>query len=438
MNSQDRGLWTRDLLKWLHPGIHVKRWIAGLTLGVALLSTGIAYIFVRFWAPPGSPFYAHLPSTTPFLAFILGLIIAALSLVGLYMAVISPLKPHNGDTVVNHIYRYRRRQKGPRVVAIGGGTGLATLLRGLKEHTDHLSAIVTVADDGGSSGRLRKEMGVLPPGDFRNCIVALAETEPMMSRLFEYRFGAGSGLEGHSFGNLFIAAMSDVTGKFPEALKEASRVLAVRGQVLPSTLENVALKAILENGSTILGESVIPNGGGRISHIELEPANPLAYPEAVRAIQEAELIVIGPGSLYTSILPNLLVAGIAQALRESSAAKVYVCNVATQPGETDGYTVLNHVEVLHRHVGSGLFNYVLVNSNATPLPAEWPNRTVEMGGSLPPEVTLVTADLVREDYRLRHEPGKLAARLMSICANGGPERASRAWPSLAPSPNHLA
>ncbi len=413
-----------DLVKWLYPGIRVKRWIAGLALGVGIASLGLAYAFVRLVAPPGSQLYVYVPRGIPAIAVLMGALIAGLSMVGLYRAVVYPLTPQNGHTTVNQLYRYRKRQRGPKVVAIGGGTGLASLLRGLKEHTDHLTAVVTVADDGGSSGRLRRELGVLPPGDFRNCIVALAETEPIMARLFEYRFGAGSVLEGHSFGNLFIVAMSGVTGTFPEALKETGRVLAVRGQVLPSTLESVALLARLEDGHTVYGESRIPSGGSPIRRVELEPSDPAAYPEAVQAIREAELIVIGPGSLYTSVMPNLLVSGIAQAVRESSATRVYVCNVATQPGETDGYTVHDHVIALHRHVGAGLFDYVLANNNIAPLPKDWPNSVVAKDGAVP-GVIEVTADLVKDDYRLRHDPEKLASRLMALyceCRNRQPVR----------------
>lgn len=420
--------WRRmanDLLKWLHPGMRVKRWIAGFALGVALTSVGLAYAFIRLVAPPGSHFYYYVPGGFPFAAILVGVLAAGISTIGLYRAVVYPFKPHNGDTTASYLYRYRKRQRGPKVVAIGGGTGLATLLRGLKEHTDNLTAVVTVADDGGSSGRLRRELGVLPPGDFRNCIIALADTEPIMARLFEYRFGAGSVLEGHSFGNLFIAAMSGVTGKFPEALKETSRVLAVRGQVLPSTLESVALLARLKDGHTVYGESQIPNGGSPIRRVELDPANPEAYPEAVQAIREAELIVIGPGSLYTSVLPNLLVGGISQAVRESAAVRVYVCNVATQPGETDGYDVPEHVEAIHRHVGPGLFDYVLINNNVATLPAEWPNRVVCQDGTLPDGVTEIAADLVRDDYRLRHDPAKLAASVMGLYGGGRERQALR-------------
>ena len=244
-------------------------------------------------------------------------------------------------------------------MAIGGGAGLSVLLRGLKEHTDNLTAIVTVADDGGSSGRLRRELGVLPPGDFRNCIAALADAEPLMTRLMQYRFSEGSGLEGHSFGNLFIVAMSGVVGNFEQALRETSRVLAVHGQILPSTLENVTLTAQVSGDQTVRGESNIPESGRSISRVYLEPQEAEAYTEAVQAILEADMVILGPGSLYTSVLPNLLVDGISQAICSSNSLKVYVCNVATQPGETDNYSVEDHAEAIMRHVGADLFHYLL-------------------------------------------------------------------------------
>ena len=228
-----------------------------------------------------------------------------------------------------------------------------------------MTAIVTVGDDGGSSGVLRRELGLLPPGDLRNCIAALAEAEPLMTRLFQYRFneGSGSGLEGHSFGNLFIAAMSGITGNFEEAVRETSRVLAVRGLILPSTLAHVTVHARTEDGEIIDGESNVTERGARIEEIWLQPENIQANPEAIRSILEADLVVVGPGSLLTSVLPNLLVPGIAQALKISQATKVYVCNVATQHGETDDFGVSDHFHTLASHVGNNLFDYVLANDN---------------------------------------------------------------------------
>ena len=261
------------------------------------------------------------------------------------------------------LYSNRYLARGPKIVAIGGGTGLSTLLRGLKEYSGNLTAVVTVADDGGSSGRLRRELGILPPGDVRNCIAALADAEPLMTKLFQYRFSEGSGLEGHSFGNLFIVAMSGVTGSFEEAVRETSRVLAVRGNILPSTLANVTLSAHTEDEEVIHGESNITDSPSRIREVYLQPANVEANPDAVRAILNADLIVVGPGSLFTSVMPNLLVDGIRQAVQASPALKIYVCNVATQHGETDSFTVGDHFGALQRHLGGHFFDYVLANSN---------------------------------------------------------------------------
>lgn len=251
-----------------------------------------------------------------------------------------------------------------RIVAVGGGTGLATVLRGLKSFRCEIAAIVTVADDGGSSGRLRKDMGILPPGDIRNCLLALAEAEPDMAALFNHRFEKGE-LTGHNFGNLFLAAMTEMTGDFQEAVRAMSRILAVKGKVLPATLSDVTLAAEMEDGTTVLGEAAIPLAGGKIKRLGLRPENPPALDEAIHEIRKADGIVIGPGSLYTSILPNLLVEGIRQAIQELLAPKLYVCNVMTQPGETDGFTAFDHVQAIYCHAGI-MFSHVLVNTTCAP------------------------------------------------------------------------
>lgn len=253
-----------------------------------------------------------------------------------------------------------------KVVIIGGGTGLSVLLRGLKEKPFDITAIVTVADDGGSSGRLREEMSMPPPGDIRNVIVALADTEPLLASLFQYRFNQGAGLAGHSLGNLFIAAMKEITGDFVTAVREISRVLAVRGKVLPAANQAIVLKAEMEDGSIVSGESQIPKTGKRINRVFLEPKDVQPLGEAVEAIYEADLILLGPGSLYTSILPNLLVPGISKAIKQSSAKKAYICNVMTQPGETDFYTAADHVNALYKHVGDDLFQTIIVNNAEIP------------------------------------------------------------------------
>jgi uncharacterized cofD-like protein len=318
-----------------------------------------------------------------------------------------------------------RREKvdqAPKVVAIGGGTGLSTLLRGLKAHTPHITGIVTVADDGGSSGRLRRELGLLPPGDFRNCIAALADDEALITQLFQYRFGQGNGLNGHSFGNLFITALAAVTGSFERAIEEAGRVLTIRGRILPSTLEDVTLVAdlALEPGTIsagltrVQGESAIPKAGRPIERIFLRPERARAYPEAVRAILGAEVIVAGPGSLYTSVLPNLLIEGIRKAVSVSPALRIYVCNVATQPGETDGYDVGQHVMTLQRHVGQDVFPYVLVNNNLAPTRDDPQLQPVALCGAGDESYEVIEADLCDLDVPWRHDSSKLAARIMRL------------------------
>jgi uncharacterized cofD-like protein len=266
-----------------------------------------------------------------------------------------------------------------KVVVVGGGTGLSVLLRGLKEMPFDITAIVTVADDGGSSGRLRTEMSMPPPGDIRNVIVALADTEPLLASLLQYRFVNGVGLAGHSLGNLFIAAMKEITGDFATAIKEISRVLAVRGQVLPSANQAIVLKAIMEDGSIVTGESQIPKTGKKIKRVFLEPREVKPLDEAIEAIEQADLILLGPGSLYTSILPNLLVPGISKTIKKSKAKKVYICNVMTQPGETDNYTVSDHVKAIYRHVGEDLFHTILVNK--AEIPKEFLAKYMEKGAS---------------------------------------------------------
>lgn len=264
--------------------------------------------------------------------------------------------------------RARQIQRRPRIVALGGGTGLSVVLRGLKEFDVDLTAVVTVADDGGSSGRLRSDFAMPPPGDIRNCLVALADTEPLLERLLQFRFPAGEGLAGHSFGNLFLAAMTHIMGDFESAIRETSRVLAVRGRVLPAVREDVVLRAVLTDGTVVEGESNIPLAAGQVERVELVPNDLKPLPEVLEAIAEADAIVVGPGSLYTSILPNLLVPGLAEAITNSSAKKVFVCNVMTQPGETDAFSAARHVEAIYRHVPQPLFDYIIVN--AAPLPDE--------------------------------------------------------------------
>ncbi|MFO7264925.1 MAG: YvcK family protein [Bacillota bacterium] len=359
--------------KWLYPGLGVKRWLLVIFGGVLLMSAGLAWVVnvellaaiereTRHWL---GLLLSWLPEeVAPAAGAVtgaLGLALVVLGLRGMVYAVVSAAAPHRLENLAEVVYNAHHLRRGPKVVAIGGGTGLSTMLRGLKQWTSNITAIVTVADDGGSSGRLREELGVLPPGDIRNTLVALADTEALMEQLFQYRFPSGNGLKGHSFGNLFIAAMTDITGDFEQAVRESSKVLAVRGRVLPSTLDSVVLRAEYEDGGTAVGESQIPQPGRRIRRVYLEPADARPLDDALRALREADVIVLGPGSLYTSVLPNLLVPGIADAIRESQALRIYVCNVMTQPGETDGYRASDHLRALFDHVGPGIVDYALLH-----------------------------------------------------------------------------
>ncbi len=422
-----RRILSADFLKWFYPGMHIKRWLALMIIGVAIMTFGLAYIlreaYVSGFTFPNFVYYLTLQFIPRyvrggmFMVSAGGLILY--SVWKLNHSIVSAVMPsRNGnESIVNLIYHQRALRRGPKIVAIGGGTGLASLLRGLKEHTTNLTAVVTVADDGGSSGRLRRELGILPPGDVRNCIAALADAEPLMTSLFQYRFSDGSGLAGHSFGNLFIVAMSGVVGNFEDAIRQTSRVLAVRGQIIPSTLANVTLCAKTDDARTIQGESSISEtrATGRIKEVFLIPEDPPAHPEAVRAILDADMVILGPGSLYTSVLPNLLVEGIRRAFSASPAIKTYVCNVATQPGETDGFGVSHHVAAIEEHIGSRLLQRVVVNDNLSgSLPNADRSQPVAVDSLLENGIRLVKADVVSDKNRYHHDSKKLAQALMRI------------------------
>lgn len=424
-----RSSWTR----WLRIGIGVKRWLLLLVGGIVALCVATA-LFQCATGPVGWMAFikeAGLLPVPPVLAAsllaVLGSIMVAVAVYRLNLSLLAAFRRRDQTEVVDVVLRHRARQRGPRVVAIGGGHGLNTLLRGLKEYTDHITAIVTVADDGGSSGRLRRELGILPPGDFRNCIAALSDAEELITGLFQYRFQENGHLDGHSFGNLYLSAMTALTGSFEAALAESSRVLAVRGRVLPSTLAQVTLEAEvgfgvggaasdhIETWRRVRGESAIAAARGRIRRIAIDPEDAPAYPEAIRAILDADLIVAGPGSLYTSVLPNLLVRDLTEAIAAAQGLKVYVCNVATQLGETEGYDVQAHVRALQDHVGASLFRTVLAN-NAFVGPAP-PGQGVEW--VRPPEreprdYRLVVRDLVDRQQPWRHDPHKLAQALLEL------------------------
>ena len=434
--SQDHGRsqpskWA-GLLRLFYPGMGLKRWLLVGAFGIAVCSIGTAYL-LRKLLSLGFPNF--LPSYFEGVLLVgVGVLVILLAIYGLYRS-IGPLilASHTIDGLADAIYTRRSRGRGPRIVAIGGGTGLSVLLRGLKAYTDNLTAIITVGDDGGSSGRLRREMGVLPPGDFRNCLVAMSEAESLLTELFQYRFDQGDGLKGHSFGNLFIVAMTNVTKSFERALYESSRVLAVHGQIVPATVANLSLSARLKDGDTVRGESSITERGGEIERLLIEPSDAPANPLAVEAIQQAQLIVIGPGSLYTSILPNLLVPGIADAIREAKATKVYVCNVATQNGETQGYTVTDHFESLERHTFQKIADYVLANTAPIGLGPQFLGEPVLNDDRPLKHARLEQADLADTDHPVRHDSEKLARTVVDIYRRGGKDKepvkmARRLWP----------
>ena len=414
------------IAKWLYVGLHVKRWLLLILLGVVLMGLGIAYllreVYVSYQFPGwvGTATLQFLPRWARGTLFVsAATLLTVLGAWKLNRSIVSAVVPFDRrEDIVERIWAQRTQDRGPKIVAIGGGTGLSTLLRGLKRYTGNLTAVVTVADDGGSSGKLRRDRHVIPPGDIRACIAALADAEPLVTRLFQYRFddAAGDGIGGHSFGNLFIVAMSEVTGNMEEAIRETSRVLAVRGRILPSTLADVTLSARLEDGSTVRGESLIPSSGGRIERVFIEPDRPEVNAEAVAALRQADLIVLGPGSLYTSVLPNLLVPGLAEALQTSKAHKLYISNVATQQGETDDFSAADHLAAIRRHLGrDDVVDVVLANSNlpAEPLPAEWNSQAVLAPGDADYGVArLVLADLVDPDVRYRHDSERLASAVM--------------------------
>jgi len=320
--------------------------------------------------------------------------------------------------MLDDLTQRRRLERAPKIVAVGGGHGLSVLLSGLKNYTYNLTAVVTVADDGGSSGRIRRSSGMLPPGDIRNCLAALASDETLLTQLFQYRFSSADiGLEGHSFGNLFITALADITGSFEDAVAESGRVLSVHGRVLPSTLRDVKLVASMElphsvNQVRVEGESKIPTMAGKVSRVWLEPDDAPAFPPVIKALLNADAIVIGPGSLYTSLLPNLLVHDLLAAMRASRAMKIYICNIATQAGETDFFTCHDHVQALESHVGKDLFDVILCNDNYENDigPAQWVHAD---------EITLsdrrtYSANLVDDSHSWRHDSVKLAQVIMDI------------------------
>ena len=351
---------------WLKPGIKVKRWLAFGVLGVLLIVFGIIELINRReYTVAFKMFYITLIFT--------GVFVIYLSTVEIMKSVIYLVNKGeikvalNSSRIESLIGEKRLLIKGPKIVVIGGGTGLSTMLRGLKYYTSNITAIVTVGDDGGGSGKLREDLGMLPPGDIRNCILALADTEPIMKELLQYRFTEGN-LKNQSFGNLFLAAMDGISDNFEDAVQKMSSVLAVTGKVIPVTLDDMQLKAVLKNGNVVKGESQIPKEAIKqkspIERLMLEPEDAVPLKEALDAIKEADAIVMGPGSLYTSVIPKLLVNKISSAVRKSKAYKVYISNIMTQPGETDGFTASDHLKTIQKYGGKDIVECVIANCGA--------------------------------------------------------------------------
>ncbi len=430
-------------LQWLVPGLGIKRWVLVTIFGIVLVldavmrwfiaegnGVGVNEILDSIVADYFSPVY---------LTAVLGVAGLALIVIGirLWSRSIVRIARGRGALGFREALTGMRLQQGYKIVAIGGGTGLSTLLRGLKRRTSNLTAVVTVSDDGGSSGRLQKELGVLPPGDVRNCLVALADDEALVTDLFRYRFTEGEGLVGHSFGNLFLAAMSGITGNFDKAVKESSRVLNIVGRVLPATLSVARLCAEMDDGSIVEGESSIPLARRRIKRVFFDPPRAEPLDEVVAAIRDADAIVLGPGSLFTSIIPNLLVDRVAREVANAHAVKIYVCNVMTQAGETDGMTAADHTEALIAHARERIFDYVLVND-------EPPSRLVALyaeEGQIPvhPDtdriaqlgIEPVRASIISERETVRHDPHKLAAVVVSVIDRVVADRATLVKPASA-------
>ncbi len=354
-------------LTWLLPGLEIKRWVFLMFIGTFFIIFGGA-TFLNLH--PLAQILAMVRKLAEFVpSMITGPIMLGIGISLYFIAwrrvnrsVVNAIKPD--ARLLEHLYVKKVLNKGPKIVAIGGGTGLSTILKGLKHITGNVTAIVTVGDDGGSSGRLRQEMGILPPGDIRNCIAGLANEEDLVTKLFQYRFKNGNGLEGHSFGNLFLSAMCAITGDMVSAVKESSKVLSIRGRVLPATLDDMKLIAELEDGRVIYGESNIPEAGGKIVRLKATPEKLTPLNEAVEAINEADIIIMGPGSLYTSVIPNLLINEITEAISKSEAKKIYICNIMTQPGETDDYSASEHVKAIFDHSNhDNLLDTILVNDS---------------------------------------------------------------------------
>ncbi len=416
-----------SLSKWLSPGMGVKRWLILSVCGIAFFTLGVLMLVdvpSELWSLLRARFSVR--TTLGVATALAGLLVVVYGVTRGFQSMYQAVVPNPSRPLVDLLYERKQLGSGLKIVALGGGTGLGSLLRGLKPMTSNLTAVVTVCDDGGSSGRLSKDLGVLPPGDIRNCLVALADDESLLSELFDYRFRDGKDLSGHSFGNLFLAALTEVVGDFEEAIRVSSQILATRGKVLPSTLDKVTLCARLEDGRTVRGESTIPAAAAatsRIQEVFLDPPRARSLPEVKVCLAEADAVVFGPGSLFTSVIPTLLVEGVESTLRSLTIPRIYVCNVMTQPGETDGFGAADHLEALERHVGTGLVDIVVVNIAR---PSDQLLRRYLAQGAEPVDpqiekleamgVTVVGANLISEDDLVRHDSARLATALVDLLA----------------------
>lgn len=409
--KKDSNIFLR-VIKWFYPGMRVKRWVGLLAFAVALVALSSARFFIE------ESFFSR---ALYILVTLLGVFLGVLGLRNILSSFINVFVPGGDKELVDMIYRKRYLEKGPRIVTVGGGTGLSVLLQGLKEYTSNIAAVVTVADDGGSSGRIRQQFDILPPGDIRNCLVALADAPTLMQELFQFRFDSSSELSGHSFGNLFITVMTKLTGDFEKAVKESSKVLAIRGQVIPSTLNKISLVAKYKDGSIQEGETAIPNKKRQITNIYLNPPDIQGTPDAIKAISEAQAIILGPGSLYTSVIPNLLIKEIREAILASSALKIYISNVMTQPGETDGYTAYEHIKAIIEHSSPRIIDYCVVNSR---LISQELLEKYQQDNSFPVLIDIdkirhagyrvIEGDLVNSLDYVRHDSGKLAKIVIDL------------------------
>ena len=401
----------KNLIKWLYPGMKIKRWFLLSSLGVILVGSG-AIAFASIY---------KIIRILGLIIILCGVVLIVLGTGKLIVSLLTVFLPKGERELINILYQRRYLERGPKIVAVGGGHGLSNLLLGLKEYSSNITAIVTVADSGGSSGRLREEFNIVAPGDIRNCLVALADAPALMGQLFQFRFSQESQLQGHNFGNLFLTAMVQLTGDFEKAVEESSKVLAIRGKVVPSTISNVHLTAEYEDGSTIAGEAQIPNKNMRIRRVFLTPADAKPTGEALKAIADADVIVLGPGSLYTSVIPNLIIPGMTEALSEAPAFKIYVCNVMTQQGETKGYTASEHIKALVEHSNKSILNACVVNDAEVPQDAQGRYKSED---SFPVKADIeeikemgyivAATDLLTVNDYVRHDSAKLTKVLIKL------------------------